>query len=125
MHTLCLGCEKHTDNVIKFFFFLSDCFHQNIRIFQCLNNFHDVIHFFVWIIKVVVSEPCFDFEIPASTVKAAAVISNGTKIPFAKGTAAFINGPANLLNNDPKNPLDGIILKIWALESFMSLDLFQ
>ena len=31
---------------------------------------------------------------------------------FAKGIATFINGPANLLNNDPKNPPDWIILKI-------------
>ena len=33
----------------------------------------------------------------------AAVISNGAKIFYAKGTVAFINGPANLLYNDPKN----------------------
>ena len=31
---------------------------------------------------------------------------NGPKIFFASGTATFINGPANLLNNDPKNPPD-------------------
>ena len=42
---------------------------------------------------------------------------------FAKGTATFINGPANLLNNDPKNPPDWIILEIWALESFKSVDI--
>ena len=33
---------------------------------------------------------------------------------FAKGIATFINGPANLLNNDPKNPPDWIISEIWA-----------
>ena len=33
---------------------------------------------------------------------------------FAKGIAIFINGAANLLNNDPKNPRDWIILEIWA-----------
>ena len=37
---------------------------------------------------------------------------------FAKGIATFIKGLANLLNNDPKNPPDLIILEIWALESF-------
>ena len=42
---------------------------------------------------------------------------------FAKGIATFINGPANLLNNDPKNPPDWIILEIWALESFKSVDI--
>ena len=36
--------------------------------------------------------------------EAAAVIPNGAKIFFAKGTVTFINGPANVLNNDPKNP---------------------
>ena len=53
----------------------------------------------------------FFFLIPASIAEAAAVIPNGAKIFFANGTATFINGPANLLNNEPKNPLDRIILK--------------
>ena len=39
-------------------------------------------------------------------------------------TATFISGPASLLNNDPKNPPDWIILEIWALESFISVDKF-
>ena len=39
------------------------------------------------------------------------------KLFFAKGDATFINGPANLLNNDPKNPPDWIISKMYALES--------
>ena len=42
---------------------------------------------------------------------------------FAKGIATFINGPGNLLNNDPKNPPNWIILKIWALESFKLVDI--
>ena len=50
------------------------------------------------IIKVVVPEPCIFFWIPASNAEAAAVIPNGVKIFFAKGTATFINGPANLFN---------------------------
>ena len=63
----------------------------------------------VEIIKDVVPEPCIFFWITASIAEAAAVISNGTKILFAKGTATFINWPINLLNNDPKNPPDNII----------------
>ena len=46
------------------------------------------------------------FWIPASIAEAAAVIPNGAKTIFAKGIATFINGPASLLNNDPKNPPD-------------------
>ena len=42
---------------------------------------------------------------------------------FAKGTAIFINGPAILLNNDPENPPDRIILEIWSLENFKSVDI--
>ena len=42
---------------------------------------------------------------------------------FDKGIATFINGPANLLKNDPKNPPDWIILENWALESFGSVDM--
>ena len=56
------------------------------------------------IIKVVVPEPCIFFRIPASTAEAAAVVPNGAKTFFAKVTATLINGPSNLLNNDPKNP---------------------
>ena len=41
---------------------------------------------------------------------------------FAKGIATFIDGPANLLNNDPKNPPDWVIFKVWAFESFKSVD---
>ena len=46
------------------------------------------------------------FWIPTSIAEAAAVTTNGGKSFFAKGTAVFINGLANLLNNDPKNPPD-------------------
>ena len=45
----------------------------------------------------------FVFCIPASNAEAAAVIPNGNKTFFAKGTAIFYNGPTNLLNKDPKN----------------------
>ena len=49
-------------------------------------------------------EPCI--WITASIAEAAAKIPNGAKIFFARGTATLINGRANLLNNDPKNPPD-------------------
>ena len=65
--------------------------------------------YFLQIIKVVAPEPCIFFWIPASIADAGAVIRNGAKIFFAKGTATFISGPANLLNNDPKNSTDWII----------------
>ena len=38
---------------------------------------------------------------PASIAETAANIPKGPKTFFAKGIATFINGPANLLNNDP------------------------
>ena len=41
----------------------------------------------------------FFFWIPASIAEAAAVIPNRAKMFFAKETATFSNGPANLLNN--------------------------
>ena len=56
------------------------------------------------IIKVVVPEPCIFFWISTWSAEAAAVIRNGAKIFFGKGTVSFINEPANLGNNDPKNP---------------------
>ena len=71
------------------------------------------------IIKTFVSEPCIFFWVPASIAEAEAVILHGAKIFFTKGTANFINGSANLLNNDPKNLPHWIILEIWALESFI------
>ena len=74
------------------------------------------------IIKVVVREeedegqpePCIFLWIPAPIAEAVAVIPNGSKTFFAKEIATFINGPASLLNNDPTNPLDWIILEMWA-----------
>ena len=42
---------------------------------------------------------------------------------LAKGTATFFNRPANLLNNDPENPPGWIVLEIWALESFISVEI--
>ena len=63
------------------------------------------------------------FWIPASIAEAAAVIPNGAKTFFAKGIATFINRPANLLNNDPKNYPDWNILEIWDLKSLKSVDM--
>ena len=91
-----------------FLCFVFNCFRgffqHNISIFKSLNGFHYIIHFFVWI--------------PASFAEAVAVIHNEAKTFFTKGIATFIYGPANLPNNDPKNPRDRIMLEIWALESF-------
>ena len=42
------------------------------------------------------------FGIPASIAEEAVVIPNVAKIFFAKETVTFINGAANLRNNDPK-----------------------
>ena len=58
------------------------------------------------ILKVVFPEPCIFLSILPSIDEAAAVIPNEAKIFFASGAAAFLNGPASLLNNDPKNPPD-------------------
>ena len=44
----------------------------------------------------------------------AAVKPNGAYTFLANGNATFINGPANLLNNLPKNPPDCIIFFICA-----------
>ena len=46
------------------------------------------------------------FCIPALITEAAAVTPNGAQTFFGKRIATVINGPANLLNNDPKNPPD-------------------
>ena len=76
------------------------------------------------IIRPAVPEPSIFFWIPTSIAEAAAVISNGAKIVlFAKGTATFIDGPANLLSNKPKNPPDWIILDIYVLDRFISVDI--
>ena len=62
------------------------------------------------------------FCIPASNAEAAAVIPNQAKTFFTKVASIFIDGSANLLHKDPKNPPDWLILLICALESFMPAD---
>ena len=57
---------------------------------------------------MVVPDPCIFFPIS----KAGAVIPNRTKTFLANGTATFINRPATLPNNEPKNLHDCIILNI-------------
>ena len=82
------------------------------KILECSKGWTVFILSFIYffqIIKVVAPEPCIFFWIPASIADAGAVICNGAKIFFAKGTPTFISGPASLLNNDPKNPPDWII----------------
>ena len=48
------------------------------------------------------------FCILPSIADIAAVKPNGANTFLANGIATFINGPANLLNNLPKNPPDCI-----------------
>ena len=52
------------------------------------------------------------FCILSSIAGIAAVKSNGANTFLADGIATFINGPANLLNNLPKNPPDCIFFLI-------------
>ena len=116
--------QQAWESSFLYFCFVFNCFRdpfqENIRIFKCLNSFHYVILFLFEIIKVFVPELCIFFWIPGSIE---CIIPNGAKTFFAKGIATFINWPASLLNNDPKNPPDWIILEIWALGSFMSVDI--
>ena len=44
------------------------------------------------------------------------------KYLFANATATVINGPVVLVNNAPKNPLIEIILDIFVLDNFISVD---
>ena len=73
------------------------------------------------VIKGVVPELWIFFYIHESISEAGAVIAKRAKIFFARRTATFINEPANLLNNDPKNLPDWITLEMRTLESFMSV----
>ena len=61
------------------------------------------------------------FCILPSIVDIAAVKPNGANTFLVNGNATFINGPANLLNNLPKNPPDCIIFFICALLNFISV----
>ena len=61
------------------------------------------------------------FCILPSITDIAAVKPNGANKFLANGNATFINGPANLLNNLPKNPPDCIIFFISALLNFISV----
>ena len=58
---------------------------------------------------LVVPEPLIFFCILPSIADIASVKPNGANTFLAHGIATFINGPANLLNNVPKNPPDCII----------------
>ena len=51
----------------------------------------------------------------------AAVKANGANTFLANGIATFINGPANLLNNLPKNPPDCITFLICVLLNFIAV----
>ena len=73
------------------------------------------------IIKIVIPELCISSWIPASISEAAAGIPNWAN--FAYVTATFINGPAIILNNAPKNPPDWILLDVWVVGNFISADM--
>ena len=66
-------------------------------------------------------ESCIFFCILPSIADIAAVKPNGANKFLANGNATFINGPAKLLNNLPKNPPDCINFFIWALLNFISV----
>ena len=66
------------------------------------------------IIKVVFPEPCIFYWIASSIAEAAAVIPNGAKTFCANGAATFINGPAILHSNEPKDPPDRIQLVLYT-----------
>ena len=65
--------------------------------------------------------PLIFFCILPSIADIAAVKPNGANTFLANGIATFINGPANLLNNVPKNPHDCINFFICALLNFKSV----
>ena len=108
---------------VSFLIVLVTLFSKILESSRAWTNFIMSFIYLFEVIKLVVPESCIFFWISASIAEAAAVIPDGAKTFFAKGIATFINGPANLLNNDPKNPPDWIILEIWTLESFMSVDI--
>ena len=78
------------------------------------------------IINVVFPDPNIFSSIPASAADGVAVNPKGTKTLlanglitcFVNGNPVFSNGPISL----PRNPPDWIILEIWALGSFKSVE---
>ena len=66
----------------------------------------------------------FPFNL-SSIAEPAAVIPNGAKNIFANRTTTFINGPAILLNNEPKKLPDQIVLDIWVLGNFILADILS
>ena len=85
-----------------------------------MKAFHYIVHLFI--IRVAVPEPGIFSWISASIADAGSVIPNRAKKFFANRTATFINRPANLLNYEPNGPPKWIILDIWALITFISVD---
>ena len=61
------------------------------------------------------------FCILQSIADIAAVKPNGASTFLVNGIATFINGPANLLSNLPKNPPDCMNFFILALLNFISV----
>ena len=67
-------------------------------------------------------EPCIFFCILPSIADTAAVKPYDANTFLANGNATFINRPANLLNNLPKNPADCTIFFICVLRNFISVN---
>ena len=64
-------------------------------------------------------EPCIFFYKLSSIADIEAVKPKVANTFLANGNATFIDGPANLLHNLPKNPPDCINFFIWALLNFI------
>ena len=60
--------------------------------------------------------------IAASIAETDSIVANDAKTVLAKGTATFINGPANLPKKVLRNTTDWIILGNCALLIFISVD---
>ena len=99
---------------VLLFHFQSDSFQQNIRIFKSLNNFHYVVHFFVWNYYSCCSWAMYFLLNSCIICWSSCCNPNGAEIFFTKATTTFINGPANSLNND---------IKIHQIKLFYKFDL--
>ena len=102
------------------FRFFSNSFVQNIRIFKSWNDFHYAILFLFVIIKGVVPKPSIFFWIPFELLEQLLYFLVELNCFLPKEQLLSL---MNLLDNDPKNPSDWVILQIWALESFKSNDI--
>ena len=73
--------------------------------------------------KLLFQNHVFSFESLYHLLKQQLLFLIELKYFFANKTATFINEPANLLNNEPKNHPGWFILNIWALDNLISVDI--